>query len=240
MTIGFYMDTIFTQAAHSLRQLFRNICYSGAAAVLCLAGTACSKDWANDLSIYEDDPLRELSLCVAYKDNGTGFHLLLDNGNILIPQKGQSFNIHDGGRYKVHYAIRSYNRDNITAHIFELFPIDLIPCVKETPSGEGKADPVSIERIWSAGGYLNLSFVCHCESATNQGHQLHYVLTELPDKSIALSLEHQCLQAGEKACSHTLSTPLDSIFKDMEINHLKVYAHEISNNNEVINAYTVF
>lgn len=239
MTIDFYMNTFLTQASQSLKKLFRNICYSGAVAVLCLAGTSCSKDWANDLSIYEDDPLRELSLCVAYEDDDTGFHLLLDNGDILIPKKGQSFDILDGGRYKVHYAIRSYNRDNITAHIFELFPIDLIPCV-ESHSGEKKTDPVSIERFWSAGGYLNLSFICHCEGVANQGHQLHYVLTELPDKSIALSLEHQCLQAGDKACSHTLSTPLDSIFKDMEISHLKVYAHELSNNNEVINAYTVF
>lgn len=224
----------------SLRGRLRNLGFWSVLSILCVLGSGCSKDW--DFYSYESDPLRELSLCIAYPDEESGFRLILDNGTILQPEKADMFDPETGQRYRVHYAIRSHNRDELfTAHIFELFPIDLIPCVKEeTALGpRKKMDPVSVERLWSAGGFLNISFNCGCEGADNQFHQLQYDLEESPDGNVVLTFEHHCLKAGEKAHSHTLSTPLDSIFSDREPGYLTVCVHETTANNEVVNSYSV-
>lgn len=190
---------------------------------LCLA-TGC----VLDLNQLGDDQYH-LELGVASLSDSTGVTLVMDNGNILIPdEKSQNIALDKGKRYQVLYRIQSQpQRDSsyYYARFEELYEVPVLTCANGETSLESlkASDPVDMVSCWLGGGFLNLSLNCLECQAYDATFQMS--VDEKNDSCLFLTLVHHDL--SQKADRMKMSALLSFLpesgikFTDYRIIHLK-------------------
>ena len=104
-----------------------------------------------DDSFRVDDYLVEFATT---KFESNTYHFILDNGEILTPEKIESFNGKTGQRVLLNYILLKGNRIQIR-HILPIFTGHIE--TNDLPS-QNEIDPVKLQSVWIGGNYLNLIF----------------------------------------------------------------------------------
>lgn len=158
---------------------------------LLLALSACS-----DAMYFESDAYYfDLGIAVQRNDS---LCFLMDDSSWIRPDNHKELKevVENGKRYKLHYRYLQHNKDakksnHYRAEVLDLMEVPVYPIelfVNAENSGQNYQN-IDIDRLWLAGGFLNISYNC----LVNEEHDLHHtqmIRHNLTDTCIHLKLYH--------------------------------------------------
>lgn len=158
---------------------------------LLLALSACS-----DAMYFESDAYY-FDLGVAIQRNDS-LCFLMDDSSWIRPDNHKELKevVENGKRYKLHYRYLQHNKDakksnHYRAEVLDLMEVPVYPIelfVNAENSGQNYQS-IDIDRLWLAGGFLNISYSCMVNDKGDM-HHTQMIRHSLSDSSVQLKLYH--------------------------------------------------
>lgn len=181
-----------------------------------------------------EDPEHLKELCVAVSKN----ELLLDGGKTLLPSV--ELDIRTGGRYKVIYMLsagQKHDESRFSGDILDIYSIAVVPFNSDTTNlverMEGTKDPVTLDQIWTGGGFLNATISSHMPAV---GDSLYYQLEAVQGSTMLIDMAYL---GKEKAAGNpvTFSCRLSDITQGRDVKALIVKVLELEDGNATVKTY---